>query len=151
VSNWGTELGISAEVIQPGGWLAWNVGVAYSTTHTMLDKLGLEGTKALSAGGRGVWHVEGFPLGSAFEWEIVSAEWDPASTTGGVTNVMCLGPSSLVAARPEDATPVPISEGCAQIYQGGPSDPTWEASVNSDFTLFERFRLSGTVVGRAET
>jgi outer membrane receptor protein involved in Fe transport len=148
VSNWGTELGISAQVIRPGGWLAWNLGMAYSTTHTMLDRLGLEGQKELSAGGRGVRHVEGFPLGSAFEWEIVSADWDPASTTGGVINVMCLGPASLQAVRREEATPVPISEGCAQIYQGGPTDPTWEASLNSDFTFFERFRLAGTIVGR---
>jgi len=147
VSNWGIEVGINTQVIRRGGPLSWNVGVAFATMKNKLDRLGLPGTTELTAGGRGARHVEGFPLASAFEWEITQAEFDGSGDVDNST-VMCLGPASLGAVRREQASEVPFSEGCAQIYQGGPTDPTWDLSISSDMTFFENWRLSATVQGR---
>ena len=145
VDNWGIEVGINTQVIRPGGPLSWSLGLAFATMNNKLVRLGLPGTTELSPGGRGVRHVEGFPLGSAFEWEIVSAEFD---SNFDVINAMCLGPASIGAVRREQASVVPVSEGCAFIYQDGPLDPTWDLSLSSDMTIYQNLRLSVTVQGR---
>ena len=146
ISNWGVEVGINTQVIRRGGPFAWSLGVAFASMNNNLDRVGLPNTTELTAGGRGARHVEGFPLASAFEWEITEADYD---ATGKAINIECLGPSSLGSVRREDASSVPfLTGGCAQIYQGGPVDPTWDLSISSDMTIFQNFRLSATIQGR---
>ena len=137
VKNWGTETSVQTAIIRPGGRLAWNLGVAFATMHNRLERLGLaEGITQLSEG-RGIRHVEGQPLASSYDYRILSADF-VSGDSGPVTNVMCDG---------GNGNPVPFGE-CEFVSWGGPSNPTWELNVSSDFTLFQNWRLAARVEGR---
>jgi TonB-dependent starch-binding outer membrane protein SusC len=138
VSNWGTELSVQNQIIRPGGWIAWDLGVTFATMRNRLDDLGIEGLTELSIPGVGARHVEGQPLASAYWRRIVSADF-VSGNSGPVTNVMCEGPNGSA---------IPWGDDCAYVSYGGPQDPTWEANFTSDVTLFRNLRLSALVSGR---
>lgn len=135
ISNRGMELSLNTDIIGPGGPVAWDVGVGFSSMRSRLDRLGLGSLTRLNQA-VGIWHVEGYPIGSAFEYEILSAEFDGA---GGVKNVMCRG---------QDGEAMPFSDQCALVHKGGPADPTWLLNLDTGVTLFERLRLTATVQGK---
>jgi hypothetical protein len=89
---------------------------------------------------RGQFHVQGFPIAGIFEREVLSADWvDPVAASGQVTNVMCDGGTGL-GGQEMGGAPVPCEE--APYVYFGPSDPTWQVSLNSAWTLFQDWRLS---------
>jgi len=128
VSNSGFEVGVNGLAIDTRNF-AWELGFSFNTNNNNIDSLGIDGWLDVGWTTR---HQEGYPVGSYFAAEVVSAELD---ANGVAINALC--------SDGEGGT-VDCNESPPWVYQGHPS-PDFEGSVNTTVTLMDRIRVRGLV------
>jgi outer membrane receptor protein involved in Fe transport len=133
VRNRGFELSLDARVINRAP-LAWDLGFIIATNDSRIETLGGLPPLQMSAAGairaEGQWHIAGYPIGSYFLPQVVSASLDP---NGNLTNVLCA-----------DSTPDLPAVQCAsapRLYAGR-SVPSWDVNVRTSISLRRNIRLS---------
>ncbi len=115
IRNRGVELALNGRIVETRT-LEWGLGVNVATNHSKVISLGALPPIVLF----GQRHVEGFPVGAVFMFNVLSAQFDAA---GKVINALC-------EATPEQGGgTVPCSQ--AQPVYRGPALPTWEGDVSS--------------------
>lgn len=125
IVNSGIELGIDALVLNRPNF-SWDLGVSLNTNDNEITKLGVDGYLGVGWTTR---NQEGYPISSFFGARMLSAELD---ADGVAINLIC-----------DDGEGGSMSCSDAPwVYLGRPS-PTFEGSVNSTVTLFDRIRVSG--------
>jgi hypothetical protein len=128
ISNSGVEVGMNALAIDSRN-LDWELGFTFNTNKNNIDSLGIEGWLDIGWTTR---HQEGYPVGSFFAAEILSAELDPDGTA---INLMC-DDGNGGSMSCDDSPP--------WVFQGHPS-PDFEGSFNTTVTLLDRLRIRGLV------
>ena len=132
ISNRGVEATLLVNPVRRQN-LDWNLGINLSTNRNRIEQLGLGEESFLQLG----WttrHAEGYPVGSFFAPEVVSATLDD---DGLVQNVMCNGGSGNAV----------DCAGAPWLYQGHP-DPNLEGAFTTSVRLFDRLELSALVQGK---
>lgn len=123
VTNSGFEVGIDALLVDRDN-VDWELGVSFNTNDNEITKLGIDGYLYTGWTTR---HQEGYPVSSFFAPILVSAEMDANNIA---RNLMCKdGEGGTVSC--EDAP---------YLYVGQPG-PTFEGSINTTVTLFDRIRV----------
>jgi len=128
VKGWGTEVALDARLVE-----ASRMSVSLGGT------FGRMGTEVVSLGGVEFSNVfEGYPLGIFLSRKVVSAEL----SNGAAINALCDGGTGRggIAMGGE---PVPCASAPAVYW--GRTDPSWQGSLNSTVTLFDRLRLFASV------
>ncbi len=127
VRDRGIEMGAKARILD-GPKLAWELGVNYSTNHSLVIDLG--GTPPIATGTLQL-QKEGYPVAAFFMRRVVSAQVD---ANGKVTSALC---------QSESGPPVPCDQASA-VYAGQPN-PTWSGSVENALTVLGNVRLEASV------
>ena len=144
-SSWGTETAINWQALTQDP-VRWDMRLAFGTMGNRIDDMGgLESlvVTALIGGmnARGQLHVEGYPIASLMEKEIVSAEF-VSGTSGAIKNVMCDDGQGL-GGRMMGGPAVPCADADRVFF--GPGDPTWSVYFSSVWTLLQDWRFSVTL------
>ncbi len=140
VANWGLETQVDIQVLQENP-VIWDLGIAFATINNEVRDLG--DVEQLSVR-RTRFHREGYPLASIFDYRILSADF-VEGTSGPVTNIMCDGGTGPDGLR-MGGSPVPCDEAPLLFY--GPSEPTWQANLTSNFQLFDNWGIFASVDAR---
>ncbi len=127
VANSGFEVGVNALAIDSRN-VDWEVGLTFNTNHNEITELGIDGWLDVGWTTR---HQEGFPVGSFFAAEVVSARLED----GIAVDALC--------SDGEGGT-VDCNESPPWVFQGQPS-PDFEGSFNTTVTLMDRVRVRGLV------
>ncbi|MDH3272524.1 MAG: TonB-dependent receptor, partial [Gemmatimonadota bacterium] len=150
IVNSGIELGLTAALARQEDW-SLDMNLSLSTNSNEITNMGGLAPQILNAanpttGWAGQYYAEGFPLGSIFLKNVVSAEIVGSGATAVGTNVMCEGgtvvPGTPNLSRGGGAT-VPC-DAAPYIFQGSPI-PTREVSGALTLTLFDDLQLYGQV------
>lgn len=141
-SSWGTETSASYQVLTQDP-VRWDLNLAFATMGNKIDDMGGIEQLVVTASQDGMlaraqFHIEGFPIAGIFERDVVSAEF-VSGNSGAVTNVMCDGGRGR-GGRERGGAAIPCDE--ARHVYFGPSEPTWQVSLNSAWTLLQDWRLS---------
>jgi len=127
VKNTGIEVVLDALVMDRQNF-DWDLTFSFNTNDNEITKLGLDSYLDIGWTTR---HQEGYPVGSFFAAKVLSAELD---ADGTAINMMCAdGQGGSISC--DDAP---------WVYMGQPT-PSFEGSINSTFTLFDRLRVRGMV------
>ena len=139
VSGWGDELAANVRLLQ-GGRVAWEVGTQLASNGNRIDDMGA--TQFLTVGGGGqAQNRVGFGIADFFMYKVRSATLD---ANGAVLSSVCdggRGRSGLEQGGPD--TPCATAP---RVYWGH-SQPTWQAGVNTQVTLWNQLRLYARVDG----
>ena len=145
VKNWGTELGLGIQALDLG-YFRWDLGVALARMKNEATQLG-EQKRILVQGRAGIYHVEGFPLGSLWAPEVTSAQFI-SGNSGAVTNIMCdqgVGPDGF---KLRGGTEALCSTNAPLVYFGRAGEPTWTVNVSNTFTIGDNVRVFANIDGR---
>ncbi|HEY9229715.1 MAG TPA: hypothetical protein VIP11_23900, partial [Gemmatimonadaceae bacterium] len=148
MSTWGNELAANLRILR-GRRVAWEVGTQLANNGNRIDDLG--GQTFLTAGGGGVAQNRvGFGIADFFMYNVRSATLSP---TGAVLSSVCDGGTGKQGLMPGGADmPCPIgtldpTKTYAPRVFLGHSQPTWQAGVNTQVTLWNNLRLYARVDG----
>jgi TonB-linked SusC/RagA family outer membrane protein len=130
IQNWGQELQVRAQVLSRPR-LGWQVAGAVANNRNEVISLGGDEIIALS---QQLAHVPGLPVGSFYFKKLVSAELDPQ---GRAINPRCDGGPD------RNHAPVPCAE-APRMYIGS-ARPTFDGSLNTTLSLFDRLRFFAMV------
>ena len=139
VRGWGDELAANVRLLQ-GGRVAWEVGTQLASNGNRIDDMGA--TQFLTVGGGGqAQNRVGFGIADFFMYKVRSATLD---ANGAVLSSVCdggRGKAGLEQGGPD--TPCATAP---RVYWGH-SQPTWQAGVNTQVTLWNQLRLYARVDG----
>jgi len=143
---WGNELSANVRVVQ-GRRVAWDVGTQLANNGTEVQDLG--GQQFLTVGGGGqAQNRIGFGIADFFLYKVRSAQLD---AKGAVLSAICdggTGKSGLEQGGPDAPCPIGTYTGTpAPRVFWGHSQPTWQAGLNTQVTLWENLRLYARVDG----
>jgi TonB-linked SusC/RagA family outer membrane protein len=137
VSAWGNELAANYRILQ-GRRVAWEVGTQLANNGNRIDDMG--GTEFLTVGGGGV--------ADFFMYKIRSAVID---ASGKVLSAVCdggTGKNGLEQGGPDAPCPIGTYTGTpAPRVLWGHSQPTWQAGLNTQLTLWDNLRFYARVDG----
>jgi TonB-dependent SusC/RagA subfamily outer membrane receptor len=133
ISGWGTETKLDLQVLEERPF-GWSLSFGFATMHNRIDDMG--GIDRIPVG-RSRQHIEGYPLASAFNIKILSADF-VSGNSGRVTNIMCDGGTGADGRR-EGGAPVPCAS--APLLYMGPGEPTWNVNLTSTFSLPQDIEL----------
>jgi len=126
VHNRGMEVQLDAQVVSTPT-VAWDVGVSFATSRDEITDLGgISFIQLLLPTQR---HVEGYPIGSVWSREIVSADLNEA---GQAINILC-----------DDGAGGSIACSEAPLIYFGTPTPTRHGSFSTTISLGNRLRLHG--------
>jgi TonB-linked SusC/RagA family outer membrane protein len=143
---WGSELAANVHILE-GRRVAWEIGTQLANNGTEINDLG--GQQFLTVGGGGqAQNRVGFGIADFFLYKVRSAQLDAA---GNVLSAVCdggTGKSGLEMGGPDAPCPIGTFTGTAapRVYWGH-SQPTWQAGLNTQVTLFGNLRLYARVDG----
>src|SRR5690606_3601484 len=138
--NWGTEMQLNVQVLTQNPF-RWDLSVSLATKGNEITNLA--GVDQIPVR-RGRLHVQGYPLASVFSQRVISAEF-VSGNSGPVKNIMCDGGAGPDG-RSFGGQPVSCSD--APFLYWGRSEPTWNTSIGSTFTLFGALQLYAQVDAR---
>jgi len=150
ITNSGWELGLNAALARRADW-DLDLNLTVSTNSNEITSMGGLAPQILNAanpttGWAGQYYAEGFPLGSIFLKNVVSADIQGSGASAVGTNVMCEGgtviPNTPGLSRGGGGA-VPCDE-APFIFQGAPI-PTREISGGLTLTLFNDLQIYGQV------
>jgi outer membrane receptor protein involved in Fe transport len=143
---WGHELGANLRILQ-GRRVAWEMGTQLAKNGNRIIDMG--GQLSLASGGGGVAQNRvGYGIADYFMYSVRSAQINAAGT---VTSAVCdggTGDDGLQPGGPDEPCPIGTFTGTtAPRVWLGHSQPTWQAGLNTQLTLFENLRLYARVDG----
>ncbi len=146
VSAWGNELAANFRILQ-GRRVAWELGTQLANNGNRVDDLGGQSFLTVGGGGQAQNRV-GFGIGDFFLYKVRSAQLDG---TGKVLSAICdggTGKAGLEQGGPDAPCPIGTYTGtAAPRVLWGHSQPTWQAGLNTQVTLWENLRLYARVDG----
>jgi TonB-linked SusC/RagA family outer membrane protein len=146
VKAWGHELAANLRILQ-GRKVAWEMGTQLAKNGNRIIDMG--GQQSLTTGGGGVAQNRvGYGIADYFMYNVRSAQINAAGT---VTSAVCdggTGDDGLRPGGPDEPCPIGTFSGTtAPRVWLGHSQPTWQAGLNTQVTLFENLRLYARVDG----
>jgi TonB-linked SusC/RagA family outer membrane protein len=148
VKGWGDELAANLRILR-GSRVAWEIGTQLSSNgNRILDLGGQEFLTIPNSGGQAQNRV-GFGIADFFLYRVRSAVLDAA---GNVVSSVCdggRGKGGVEPGGPDVQCMLPNGNAnpeAARVHWGH-SQPTWQAGVNTQVTLYDRLRLYARVDG----
>ena len=146
VKAWGNELAADLHVLH-GRRVAWDIGTQLANNGNQILDMG--GQQFLTVGGGGqAQNRVGFGIGDFFMYKVRSANID---ATGKVLSAICdggQGKAGLMQGGPDAPCPIGTFTGTpAPRVFWGHSQPTWQAGLNTQLTLWDNVRLYARVDG----
>jgi TonB-linked SusC/RagA family outer membrane protein len=146
LKGWGNELAANLRILQ-GRRVAWDIGTQLAKNGNRIEDMG--GQQFLTAGGGGVAQNRvGFGIADFFMYKVRSAVLD---SKGVVLSAICdggTGKDGLEQGGPDAPCPIGTFTGTpAPRVFWGHSQPTWQAGLNTQVTLWENLRLYARVDG----
>lgn len=146
VNAWGNELAANLRILE-GRRVAWEIGTQLANNGNRIDDMG--GTQFLTVGGGGVAQNRvGYGIADFFMYKIRSAVID---ATGKVLSAVCdggTGKNGLEQGGPDAPCPIGTYTGTpAPRVLWGHSQPTWQAGLNTQLTLWDNLRFYARVDG----
>ena len=141
VSGWGNELAVNVRVLQ-GRRVAWEIGTQLASNGNRIEDMG--GTQFLTVGGGGqAQNRVGYAIGDFFLYKVRTPKID-ATGAPLISQSICdggTGNGGLEQGGPD----VPCSTAPRVFW--GHSQPTWQAGLSNNVTLWDKLRLYARVDG----
>jgi TonB-linked SusC/RagA family outer membrane protein len=146
VKAWGNELAANLHVLR-GRRVSWDLGTQLANNGNRIIDLGGQDFLTVGGGGQAQNRV-GYSIADFFLYKVRSATLD---AKGNVVSAICdggTGKSGLEEGGADAPCPIGTYTGDAapRVFWGH-SQPTWQAGLNSELTLWQNLRLYARVDG----
>ena len=141
IRSWGTETAIGVAVLTENPF-RWDIQASFASQNNEIVDLG--GPQIMIPVRRARHHIEGFPLASIFGYEILSAEFEPGTSTVNKDTWLCDGGTGKGGR--EIGGPAIDCDDAPLLYQGS-GEPHYIVNFTSTWTLWEDFQVYGSIDG----